>query len=122
MNNDIIRYIELARKIKAKSETGQINWSRASYIDTYEAPLGDGMVAISKSVMSNNVKNSQPSFNLAFKNNRGETFFNLRNMENADHPELLPLLSSIYGLAMGMQMRGHEGQTLSNMEHFINTL
>lgn len=120
MNNDILRYIELAKKIKAKSETGQINWSHASYVDTYEAPMGDGMVAISKS--SDNSQNPSESFTLAFKNNRGETFYNLRNIEHSNRPDLRQLLSSIYNLAVGMQMRGGSGQTLSNMEHFLNAL
>lgn len=121
MNSDIARYIELAKKIKAKSETRQINWSHASYVDTYEAPVGDGMVAISKS-SSPDSNNASEAFTLAFKNNRGETFYNLRNLEHTNHPELKSLLSSIYNLAVGMQLRGGSGQMLSNMEYFLNAL
>ncbi|MBD5280116.1 MAG: hypothetical protein HDS35_06180 [Bacteroides sp.] len=49
MATDVIRYVDHARKIKMKSDAGQINWVPVSFAHTYETSLGsDGMVAIQK--------------------------------------------------------------------------
>jgi len=121
MNTDILRYVNLARKIKMKSEAGQINWSPASFLSTYEASMGSqGLIAIQ--MTSPKLNTQMPSYNLAFKNERGETFYTLRDKEVKNVPDIRTLLEGIYKSARLMQSRARDGQTLSNMESFIDTL
>lgn len=123
MDTDVLRYVNLARKIKFKSDAGQINWSRASFVSTYEAPMGSqGLIAIQMLNPQPNATDKQSSYNLAFKNERGETFYNLRDKEIKDIPDLRYVLEGIYKSAELMQNRANNGQALSNMENFIDTL
>lgn len=123
MDTNISRYVNLARKIKMRSEAGQINWSPASFVSTYEAPMGtQGLVAIQMMNPQPGVINSQSSYNLAFKNERGETFYNLRDKENTNVPDLKVVLEGIYKSAKSMQNRANYGQALSSMENFIDTI
>lgn len=123
MDANISRYVNLARKIKMRSEAGQINWSPASFVSTYEAPMGtQGLVAIQMvNPQSGNV-DGQSTYNLAFKNEKGETFYNLRDKENKNIPDLRFVLESIYNSAKSMYNRSGFGQALSNMETFIDNI
>ena len=121
MATDVIRYINLAQKIKMKSDAGQINWVPASFAHTYEASLGaDGMVAIQK--LGNNGNSAESSFSLAFKNGLDQTFYNLRESENRPIPNLHVLLSDIYSSAEAMKMRANGDSWLSGMETFVDAL
>lgn len=121
MENEVLRYAELARKIKEKSMAGQINWSKASFVSTFEAPLGpQGLVAIQ-------MANPKPgetsnSYNLYFKNEIGETFYTLRDKDVRNVPDIKRLLQDIYSSAMTMHQKSRNGAALSNMENYLNNL
>jgi len=123
MDANISRYVNLARKIKMRSEAGKINWSPASFVSTYEAPMGaEGLVAIQMVNPQPGTVNGQSTYNLAFKNERGETFYNLRDKENNNIPDLRFVLESIYNSAKSMYNRSGSGQALSSMETFIDNI
>lgn len=121
MATDVLRYINLAKKIKMKSDAGQINWTPASFVHTYEASLGpDGLVAIQ--MLANKTNPSESTFSLAFKNGMGQTFYSLRESENSSIPELHSLLSGIYNSAEAMKLKANGGAWLSGMETFVDAL
>ncbi len=123
MDANISRYVNLARKIKMRSEAGKINWSPASFVSTYEAPMGaEGLVAIQMVNPQPGTVNGQSTYNLAFKNEKGETFYNLRDKENNNIPDLRFVLESIYNSAKSMYNRSGSGQALSSMETFIDNI
>ena len=123
MDANISRYVNLARKIKTRSEAGKINWSPASFVSTYEAPMGaQGLVAIQMVNPQPGTVNGQSTYNLAFKNEKGETFYNLRDKENKNIPDLRFVLESIYNSAKSMYNRSGFGQALSSMETFIDNI
>lgn len=114
------RYVNLARKIKLKSEAGQINWLPASFVSTYEALMGDdGLVAIQKMPSRGE---GRASYSLAFKNGLGQTFYTLRDSEVKSVPDLNSVLEGIFRSAEGMQSRGNGGRWLSSIESYVDTL
>lgn len=123
MDNGVSRYVNLARKIRLKSEAGQINWLPASFVSTYEALLGDGgLVAIQKLPNGGEMNQGKAGYSLAFKNNLGQTFYTLRASEVRSVPDLNLVLEDIFRAAESMQYRANGGSWLSSMESYVDTL
>ena len=123
MDKDVSRYVNLAKKIKVKSEAGQINWLPASFVLTYEALLGDGgLVAIQKLPSGMDQNQSKNKYSLAFKNALGQTFYTSRDSEVRSEPDLPLVLESIFKSAESMQYRANGGAWLSSMESYVDAL
>lgn len=86
-------YVQLAIEILAKSKRDLIAWGPSNYANTYQAPLGKGIIMItfdSDSPSYDPDGNQFPMLNLSFINARGETFHSLTAYdEKSTYYELL---------------------------------
>ncbi|MDE7347570.1 MAG: hypothetical protein K2N48_12640 [Muribaculaceae bacterium] len=101
------QFEDLARHIRSKSQQDALIWTPSNYINSYQTPLGNGVVLITHNEDEVSYGNEPiPEFCLAFINERGETIHSIEAFTKSD-PQY-ELLKDIYYSAYDSYMRTDE--------------